>query len=104
MNLLGNAFDALREHGTVGSVPTVAVSTVRVDGMVEIKVVDNGPGIPPKVKAKIFEPFFTTKPTGSGTGLGLSMSYDIVTKGHGGTLDVVSEEGQGATFIVRLPA
>jgi signal transduction histidine kinase len=104
MNLIGNAFDALKEHGASDGEPTVTVSTQAVDGQVEIRVADNGPGIPPKVKAKIFEPFFTTKPTGSGTGLGLSMSYDIVTKGHGGTLEVESEEGQGATFIVRLPA
>jgi len=103
MNLLGNAFDALNEAGAVGSLPTVTVTTAKLEDGVEIRVADNGPGIPPKVRAKIFEPFFTTKPTGSGTGLGLSMSYDIVTKGHGGTLDVVSEEGKGATFIVRLP-
>jgi len=102
MNLLGNAFDALREHRSNGA-PKVTVSTTRIDGQVEIRVSDNGPGIPEKVRARIFEPFFTTKPTGSGTGLGLSMSYDIVTKGHGGTLEVVSEEGAGATFIVRLP-
>ncbi len=104
MNLLGNAFDALTEHGANGAAPTVTVTTARADGKVEIRVADNGPGIPEKVRAKIFEPFFTTKPTGSGTGLGLSMSYDIVTKGHGGTLEVTSEEGRGATFIVRLPA
>ncbi|MGA7305650.1 MAG: ATP-binding protein, partial [Rhodothermales bacterium] len=104
MNLLGNAFDALKEHGSANGAPAVTVTTGRVDGAVEIRVSDNGPGIPPKVKAKIFEPFFTTKPTVSGTGLGLSMSYDIVTKGHGGTLDVESEEGKGATFVVRLPA
>jgi len=102
MNLLGNAFDALREHGS-NDTPKVTVSTSLADGAAEIRVTDNGPGIPEKVRARIFEPFFTTKPTGSGTGLGLSMSYDIVTKGHGGTLDVVSEEGAGATFIVRLP-
>ncbi len=104
MNLIGNAFDALKEYGANGREPTVTVSTQAVDGQVEIRVADNGPGIPPKVKAKIFEPFFTTKPTGSGTGLGLSMSYDIVTKGHGGTLEVESDEGQGATFVVRLPS
>jgi signal transduction histidine kinase len=75
-----------------------------LDGTIEIRIADNGPGIPNNVKKRIFEPFFTTKPTGSGTGLGLSMSYDIVTKGHGGSLDVVSEEGQGAIFVVRLPA
>ncbi|HLE56775.1 MAG TPA: ATP-binding protein, partial [Rhodothermia bacterium] len=103
MNLMSNAFDVLKEHGSPSGAPTVTIGTAQVDGIVEVRVTDNGPGIPPKVKARIFEPFFTTKPTGSGTGLGLSMSYDIVTKGHGGTLDVVSEEGQGATFIVRLP-
>ena len=64
---------------------------------------DNGSGIPAEVQEKIFEPFFTTKPTGSGTGLGLSMSYDIVTQGHGGTLTVESTEGEGATFTVTLP-
>ncbi|HLE56634.1 MAG TPA: triple tyrosine motif-containing protein, partial [Rhodothermia bacterium] len=78
MNLIGNAFDALKEHGSRNGAPTVTVSTARVDDAVEVTVSDNGPGIPPKVKARIFEPFFTTKPTGSGTGLGLSMSYDIV--------------------------
>jgi signal transduction histidine kinase len=103
MNLIGNAFDALREHGANGVEPAVTVSTKAVDGFVEIRVADNGPGIPEKVKSRIFEPFFTTKPTGSGTGLGLSMSYDIVTKGHRGQLEVVSEPGQGATFIVKLP-
>ncbi|RMF57408.1 MAG: hypothetical protein D6746_11085 [Bacteroidetes bacterium] len=64
---------------------------------------DNGPGIPPDVRAKIFEPFFTTKPTGSGTGLGLSLSHDIVTQGHGGTLTVESTPGAGAAFVVTLP-
>ncbi|MCH8962101.1 MAG: hypothetical protein IH820_12450 [Bacteroidetes bacterium] len=65
---------------------------------------DNGPGIPAAVRDKIFEPFFTTKPTGAGTGLGLSLSYEIVTRGHGGTLTVESTEGEGATFVVCLPA
>jgi signal transduction histidine kinase len=73
------------------------------EAMAEIRISDNGPGMPDHVKARIFEPFFTTKPTGSGTGLGLSMSYDIVTKGNGGSLEVESEVGRGATFIVRLP-
>ncbi len=71
---------------------------------VEIRVADNGPGIPEEVRAKIFEPFFTTKPTGQGTGLGLSISYDIVTQGHGGTLTVESAEGEGATFVITVPA
>ena len=71
-------------------------------GHVEIRVSDNGTGIPDAVKAKIFQPFFTTKPTGEGTGLGLSLSYDIVTKSHGGTLEVVSEEGKGTEFVVTI--
>ncbi len=70
---------------------------------VEISVTDNGNGIPQKVLDKIFQPFFTTKPTGQGTGLGLSMSYDIVTKGHGGELKVETKEGEGSQFIINLP-
>ncbi len=68
-----------------------------------IKVKDNRNVIPESIKDKIFQPFFTTKPTGQGTGLGLSMSYDIITKGHGGTLSVESKEGIGTTFIILLP-
>jgi signal transduction histidine kinase len=70
---------------------------------IEIKVKDNGTGVPDDIKDKIFQPFFTTKPTGQGTGLGLSMSYDIITKGHGGELAVRTEEGKGSDFIVVLP-
>jgi signal transduction histidine kinase len=70
--------------------------------MIEISVHDNGPGIPSTIKDKIFQPFFTTKPTGSGTGLGLSLSYDIV-KAHGGELKVESNEGEGSEFIIQLP-
>jgi signal transduction histidine kinase len=103
VNLLTNAFDALKELGSSNGAPKVSVSTLRTPRTVEVKVSDNGPGIPENMQAKIFEPFFTTKPTGSGTGLGLSMSYDIVTKGHGGSIDVETEEGKGTTFIVRLP-
>ncbi|HET9744815.1 MAG TPA: ATP-binding protein, partial [Chitinophagaceae bacterium] len=69
-----------------------------------IKVKDNGNGIPQRVLDKIFQPFFTTKPTGQGTGLGLSLAYDIVTKGHGGELKVITEEGEGSEFIIQLPA
>ena len=69
----------------------------------EITVHDNGAGIPDEVRSKIFQPFFTTKPTGSGTGLGLSLSYDIITKGHGGTISVSSEEGQFSEFRITLP-
>jgi two-component system, NtrC family, sensor kinase len=70
---------------------------------VEISVKDNGIGMSETTKSKIFQPFFTTKPTGEGTGLGLSLAYDIVTKGHGGTLEVVSKEGLGSEFIITLP-
>jgi len=121
LNLVGNAFDAVTEgarqeqalaadegaadEGAAPSVtPTVTVATQRRDDHVEIRVTDNGPGIPEATRQKIFEPFFTTKETGKGTGLGLSMSYDIVTQGHGGTLRVESTPGEGSTFIVRLPA
>ena len=69
----------------------------------EIRVKDNGPGIPKKVDDKIFQPFFTTKPTGQGTGLGLSMAYDIVTKAHSGEIKVETKEGEGAEFVIRLP-
>ena len=68
-----------------------------------ISVSDNGNGIPQKVLDKIFQPFFTTKPTGQGTGLGLSLSYDIITKGHGGELKAETKEGVGTTFIIILP-
>ena len=104
--MLGNAFDAVHEHALSVNgqyEPTVTVSTHRVDGQLEIRVCDNGPGIPLEIKDRIFEPFFTTKPTGSGTGLGLSLSYDIITQGHGGTLTVESIEGEGATFVITLP-
>jgi signal transduction histidine kinase len=73
-----------------------------VGGKVEISVKDNGNGIPQKVLDKIFQPFFTTKPTGQGTGLGLSLSYDIV-KAHGGELKVETKEGEGTSFIIQLP-
>ena len=87
--------------------PTVTVTTRSINpplgGLgVEIKVTDNGGGIPQKVIDKIFQPFFTTKPTGQGTGLGLSLSYDIV-KAHGGEIKVETKEGEGSTFIIQLP-
>ena len=107
LNLFGNAFYAVQKRqqtGGVGYQPTVSVSTKRVDNQVEIRVSDNGTGISDEVRAKIFQPFFTTKPTGEGTGLGLSLSYDIITKAHGGTLSVESEPGRDTEFIIRLPA
>ena len=70
---------------------------------VEVRIRDNGTGIPPEIQEKIFNPFFTTKPAGEGTGLGLSLSHDIVVKQHGGTIDVVSEPGSFTEFIITLP-
>ncbi|WP_373521605.1 ATP-binding protein [Aquiflexum sp.] len=82
--------------------PTIGITTKNLEDKIEISVKDNGPGIPDSIKDKIFQPFFTTKPTGSGTGLGLSLSYDIV-KAHGGEIKVASEEGEGTEFIIQLP-
>jgi signal transduction histidine kinase len=81
----------------------VSLSTKVTDHTLEIKIKDNGTGIPEGVKQKIFQPFFTTKPTGEGTGLGLSLSYDIITKGHGGILKVDSKENEFSEFIICLP-
>ena len=83
--------------------PLVIVKTEQSENQLIIKVRDNGTGMSDEIKAKIFQPFFTTKPTGQGTGLGLSLAYDIVTKGHGGTLTVNSTEGIGSEFIITLP-
>src|SRR6185503_13305437 len=82
--------------------PTVSVSTKKLTDKIEIRVKDNGSGIPQKVMDKIFQPFFTTKPTGEGTGLGLSLSYDII-KAHSGEIKVETKEGEGAEFIIQLP-
>jgi two-component system NtrC family sensor kinase len=106
LNLFNNAFYAVNQkQKTAGSdyKPEVTVSTSAEKNDLVIKVKDNGNGIPDAIKEKIMQPFFTTKPTGEGTGLGLSLSYDIVIKGHGGTLDVNSKEGEGSEFVVRLP-
>ncbi len=81
--------------------PVVKVSTKKLNEKVEIKVSDNGNGIPQNIIDKIFQPFFTTKPTGEGTGLGLSLSYDII-KAHGGELKVETKEGEGTIFIIQL--
>jgi len=106
LNLLTNAFYAvderLKAQGDIGYPPTVSVSTKKIGNKVEISVSDNGNGIPQKVLDKIFQPFFTTKPTGQGTGLGLSLSYDIV-KAHGGELKVETKENERTTFIIQLP-
>ena len=82
--------------------PTVWLRTKKIGDKIFISVRDNGPGIPQKILDKIFQPFFTTKPTGQGTGLGLSLSYDIV-KAHGGEIKVETKENEGTTFIIQLP-
>jgi signal transduction histidine kinase len=105
LNLLTNAFYVVHEKkqmNIAGYEPTVSISTKKINGKVEIKVADNGNGIPQKIVDKIFQPFFTTKPTGQGTGLGLSLSYDIITKGHKGELKVETKEGVGTEFIIQL--
>ncbi len=105
LNLITNAFYAVNEKKQLhpeGFKPTVSVSTKKIGDHVEIEVSDNGDGIPKNIVDKIFQPFFTTKPTGQGTGLGLSMSYDIV-KAHGGELKVETSEGAGSSFIISIP-
>jgi two-component system NtrC family sensor kinase len=105
LNLITNAFYAVNEKkkaGAAGYEPTVTINTARENNRVIISVKDNGNGVPQKIADKIFQPFFTTKPTGEGTGLGLSLSYDIV-KAHGGELTMQTTEGAGTTFFIRLP-
>ncbi|HEX9659769.1 MAG TPA: ATP-binding protein, partial [Rhodothermales bacterium] len=106
VNLVNNALYAVHDRSKTAGPdfrPTVTVTTKRTGAVLEIAVADNGSGIPQAIRERIFEPLFTTKPAGSGTGLGLSLSFDIVTHGHNGTLRVDSEEGKGATFVVTLP-
>lgn len=105
LNLITNAFYAVNERKKLqpeNFEPVVTVATEKRDNMVVVKVKDNGIGIPQKVMDKIFQPFFTTKPTGQGTGLGLSLSYDIV-KAHGGEIKVETKENEGSEFIIQLP-
>ena len=113
LNIYNNAFYAVNEkRKELGDIyqPTVSVSTLLISSTegspekVEIRIRDNGIGIPQKIMEKIFQPFFTTKPTGEATGLGLSLSYDIITKVHNGELKVESSDGEGAEFIIVLPA
>ena len=105
LNLINNAFYTVSEkqkQDLYSYEPTVTISTKKEKDKIEIKVRDNGNGIPQKILDKVFQPFFTTKPTGQGTGLGLSLSYDIV-KAHGGELKVETKEGEGSQFIIQLP-
>jgi two-component system NtrC family sensor kinase len=106
LNLFTNAFYAVHQkRKTAGAdyKPAVEVSTSMANGGIIIKVKDNGSGIPDAIKEKIMQPFFTTKPTGEGTGLGLSLSYDIVVKAHGGKIDLDSKEGEYTVFTIYLP-
>ncbi len=106
LNLLSNAFYAVHQRimeSTDSTAPTVKVSTKRAGDEIQVRIQDNGTGIPADLLEKIFEPFFTTKPAGQGTGLGLSLAYDIITQGHEGKLEVESEEGKGTTFTIHLP-
>jgi len=106
LNLFNNAFYAVNQNRKIAGPdykPTVEVNTLSENGHVIIKVKDNGVGIPEHIKEKIMQPFFTTKPAGEGTGLGLSLTYDMVIKGHGGKIGVSSLEGQGSEFTIQLP-
>ena len=106
LNLINNAYYTVNEKKKLkqnGYEPTVSVTTVKDNGTVKIKVKDNGNGIPQKILDKIFQPFFTTKPTGQGTGLGLSLAYDIV-KAHGGEIKVETKEHEGTEFTMVLAA
>jgi GAF domain-containing protein len=107
LNLFGNGFYAAtkraRGNGEAGYRPTLQVSTRDLGDAVEVRVRDNGTGIPPEIREQLFQPFFTTKPTGEGTGLGLSISWDIVTQQHGGTITVDSREGKFTEFTIHLP-
>ncbi|WP_324631060.1 MASE1 domain-containing protein [Phormidium sp. CCY1219] len=104
INILNNAVDALQSHPMDGQSPTIRISTeVNNCDRIVIRISDNGPGIPESVRGKIFDPFFTTKPIGSGTGLGLSVSYQIVVEKHGGELTCISSPGVGTEFTISLP-
>jgi signal transduction histidine kinase len=106
LNLIGNGFyAATRRKQQAGAAfrPVLKVMTRDLGDAVEIRIRDNGIGIPPENRDRLFQPFFTTKPTGEGTGLGLSISYDIVAQEHGGTIDVDSEPGAYTEFAIRLP-
>jgi two-component system NtrC family sensor kinase len=107
VNICNNALYAVNQKQIInvgnGFEPSIMVSTVLHPHFIEINIEDNGAGIPSAMAEKIFQPFFTTKPTGEGTGLGLSLSYDIITKGHGGTLKVQATENVGACFNILLP-
>ena len=107
LNIFSNGFYAAtkraRNGADAGVEPTLKLTTRDHTDAVEIRVRDNGTGIPADIRDKLFQPFFTTKPTGEGTGLGLSITYDIVTKAHGGNIAVDSKDGEYSEFTIRLP-
>lgn len=103
MNIISNAIDALDNHNTKSSRQITIATELLVSNLVAIKIADNGPGIPEKIRARIFDPFFTTKPVGKGTGLGLSISYKIVVEKHKGQLKCISQPGQGTEFWIEIP-
>jgi two-component system, NtrC family, sensor kinase len=106
LNLINTTFYAVSVKSKCemgGYEPSITIRTRHLDHSIEIRVKDKSDGIPASVINKIFQPFFTTKPTGEGTGLGLSLSYDIITKGHGGSLEVDTTEGVGSEFTIKLP-
>lgn len=106
LNILNNSFQAVMEkkkRSSAGYIPEVSLVTRKLTRYAEIRISDNGEGIPEEIKEKVLQPFFTTKPTGQGTGLGLSLSYDIITKGHNGNLSFESIQGAGTDFIITIP-
>jgi signal transduction histidine kinase len=107
LNIVNNACYAVHEKSTKtagGYSPEISITTRQKAGEVEIRIKDNGTGMPQKLIDKIFNPFFTTKPTGKGTGLGLSMSYDIIKQVHKGSIKVLSTDGESTEFIISIPA
>ncbi|HEY9906500.1 MAG TPA: ATP-binding protein, partial [Thermosynechococcaceae cyanobacterium] len=102
MNLLSNAIDAIEDAHPAS--PTLTIQTrITSSNQLQVSIADNGNGIPEKVRSRLFDPFFTTKPVGKGTGMGLSISYQIVTEKHNGALKCVSSPGEGATFVITIP-
>lgn len=106
LNVIGNSLDAVmsrKKQLKSDFEPAIKITTRKTGEFAEIMVSDNGPGVPEEIRERIFEPFFTTKPTGEGTGLGLSLSYNIITHGHNGALRLVKNDGDGASFVISLP-
>ncbi len=105
LSIIVNAAQAIGD--VVGDAPqekgSISVSTRMLDGWVEIRIKDNGPGMPEDVRTRVFDPFFTTKKVGTGTGQGLSVAYAVIVEKHAGTINVDSKPGQGACFTIRLP-